>query len=107
MLLVHPAARSVSSIVDRGAARPAITQVPAEAARAERVLVCAGRDAEQLREGPLEVERACADVRGNRAERERLVRVGRDEIGRLADVIDREWTRRAASRAAAAAFTKA
>jgi hypothetical protein len=107
MLLVHPAARAVSGIVDRGAERLAITQVPAEAARAERVLVCARRDAEQLREGPLQVKRACADVRGNRAERECLVGVGRDEVGRFADVIDRGWTRRAAARAAAAAFTKA
>src|SRR4030095_9097970 len=45
----------------------------------------------------------CADVGGNRAERERFLSVRRDEIRRSADVIDSRRTHRACTRPTPAA----
>src|SRR4029434_6029279 len=48
----------------------------------------------------------CADVGGNRAERERFLSVRRDEIRRSADVIDSRRTQRACTRPTPAAFAE-
>src|SRR5215208_3464659 len=107
MLLIDAAAGSVAGVVDGGAQRLAAPQVAAKAARAQGVLIRTRGDAEQLREGSLQMERARPDVRGNRTERERFVGVGGNELRGFAHVTNRGRRRYARARTAAAAFTEA
>src|SRR6266513_997323 len=107
LLLVDAAAGSVAGVVDGARHRLARAQIAAEAPRTQRVLIRARRDAEQAREGPLQMERARADVRGEHRERDRLVGMGGDEARGLAHVFEAGRGRRAGARTAAAAFAEA
>src|SRR5438105_10256747 len=107
MLLVDATARSVTCIVDSADQRLAVPQIAAEALRTQRVLIRTRRDAEQAREGPLQMEGAGADVRGERRQRDRLVRMRGDEARGLAHVFDAGRGRRTSTRAAAAALAEA